>query len=138
MMTTALRKSASRPPASVSRASPSACNSRSKNDASAFSTSSSSSTLNGCSRTLAVSKPSLPKTPPTSLRTATASAYSLMSNRVRRSFEPKRNSATALAISVFPTPVGPMNRSDAMGRFGRVRPAFTVARRSVTSATASG
>ena len=39
----------------------------------------------------------VPKPPPTSRRTLTGSAYSLMSNRVSRSCEPNRNSARAFA-----------------------------------------
>ena len=60
-----------------------------------------------------------------------------MSKRVSRSREPNANSATALANSVLPTPVGPMNSSDAIGRPGRVSPAFAVASTSTTRSTAS-
>ena len=44
--------------------------------------------------------------------------YSLMSSRIIRSPEPKRYSASALAISVLPVPVGPTNSSTACGRVG--------------------
>ena len=133
----ALEKSATRPPASVKRPSPNSCKSKSKNDGSAFSTSSKRTTAKGCSRILAVSWPSVAPTPPMSRLTARGSAYSLMSKRSKRLRSRKKNSASAFAISVLPTPVGPMNKSDAMGRRGRVRPAFTVAIKSVTSRTAS-
>ena len=60
-----------------------------------------------------------------------------MSKRVSRSREPNRNSASALAVSVLPTPVGPMNSSDAIGLRGRFSPALTAAITSTTSSTAS-
>ena len=42
-----------------------------------------------------------------------------------------------MASSVLPTPVGPMNISEAIGLPGRARPALTVASRSTTRSTAS-
>ena len=41
---------------------------------------------------------------------------SLMSRRIIRSGDPKRNSASALAISVLPVPVGPTKRKTPSGR----------------------
>ncbi len=64
--------------------------------------------------------------------------YSLMSSRIIRSPEPNRNSASALAISVLPVPVGPTNSRTACGRVGSVSPAFTSATRSTMHSTASG
>ena len=59
--------------------------------------------------------------------------YSLMSSRTRRSAEPKRNSASAFAISVFPVPVGPTKRNTPSGRVGSVTPALIIAIRSTTA-----
>ena len=36
---------------------------------------------------------------------------------------PKRNSASVLASSVFPTPDGPRKMNEPLGRFGSLRPA---------------
>mmetsp|Transcript_25212 Transcript_25212/g.45746 ORF Transcript_25212/g.45746 Transcript_25212/m.45746 type:complete len:227 (+) Transcript_25212:1146-1826(+) len=55
--------------------------------------------------------------------TACFSMYSLMSIRTMASSELKRNEASALANSVLPTPEGPRNMNDAMGRFGSDSPA---------------
>src|SRR3954463_15548454 len=55
-----------------------------------------------------------------------------MSRRIIRSGEPNRYSASALAISVLPVPVGPTNSSTACGRVGSVSPALTRATRSTT------
>src|SRR3982750_2595324 len=49
--------------------------------------------------------------------------YSDMSIRTMACSESNMNSASALASSVFPTPVGPMNRKAPIGRFGSRRPA---------------
>ena len=48
---------------------------------------------------------------------------SLMSMRTIASGESNRNSASALHSSVLPTPVGPRNRNEPLGRFGSDRPA---------------
>ena len=68
---------------------------------------------------------------------ADGSEYSLMSNRIMRLRSRKKNSAMVFAISVLPTPVGPMNSSDAIGRSGRVRPALTDAIKSTITSTDS-
>ena len=52
--------------------------------------------------------------------------------------EPNRYSASALAISVLPVPVGPTNSSTACGRVGSVSPALSSATRSTMHSTASG
>ena len=44
--------------------------------------------------------------------------YSLMSMRTMRSSSSNRNSARARASSVLPTPVGPRNRNEPIGRRG--------------------
>jgi hypothetical protein len=59
-----------------------------------------------------------------------------MSMRIIRWRSRYRNSASDLAISVLPTPVGPMNRSEASGRSGRASAALTVASRSTIASTA--
>ena len=51
------------------------------------------------------------------------SMYSDMSSWISASSSPNRNSASALASSVFPTPEGPRKMNDPDGRFGSFRPA---------------
>src|SRR5215471_16118417 len=48
---------------------------------------------------------------------------SLMSKRISDFSLPNKNSASARATSVLPTPVGPKNRNDPAGRFGDFNPA---------------
>ena len=126
MITIALRKSAVRPRASVSRPSPSAESSASKTSGCAFSISSSSTTQNGCSRTrrrqLAALAVAGCQPEPISFATASPLPYSPMSKRITRSRLPNRNSASALASSVLPTPVGPTKKSVASGLPGSCRP----------------
>ncbi len=140
MMITAWRKSATAPRASLSRPSSKTCRNTSQTLVSAFSNSSSSTTENGCRRiwpTSERSSRSLSRSP--SIRHAEpAFWYSLMSIRTIRSPDPNRNSASALAISVLPVPVGPTNSSTACGRVGSVSPALISATRSTMQSTASG
>ena len=49
--------------------------------------------------------------------------YSDMSRRTIAFSSSKRNSASARASSVLPTPVGPRKRNEPMGRFGSFMPA---------------
>src|SRR3954447_11536861 len=49
--------------------------------------------------------------------------YSDMSMRIIASSSPKRNSASVRASSVLPTPDGPRNTKEPVGRFGSLRPA---------------
>ena len=49
--------------------------------------------------------------------------YSDMSSRTIACSSSNRNSASARASSVFPTPVGPTKMKEPMGRFGSERPA---------------
>src|ERR687894_221443 len=51
------------------------------------------------------------------------SMYSLMSTRMSALRSAKRNSASARASSVFPTPVGPAKMNEPMGRRGSLSPA---------------
>ena len=51
------------------------------------------------------------------------SMYSLMSMRIIACSSSKRNSASARASSVLPTPVGPRKMNEPMGRFGSCKPA---------------
>src|SRR6266581_1512517 len=60
---------------------------------------------------------------PTSRATECFSLYSLMSMRTTARSSSKRNSASALASSVLPTPVGPRNRKEPVGRSGSEMPA---------------
>ena len=46
-----------------------------------------------------------------------------MSIRIIESSSPNRNSARVRASSVFPTPEGPRNTNEPVGRFGSLRPA---------------
>ena len=50
--------------------------------------------------------------------TACFSMYSDMSSRIMAVSSSNRNSARALVSSVLPTPVGPRNRNEPIGRFG--------------------
>ena len=54
--------------------------------------------------------------------TACFSMYSLMSMRTIAWSESNRNSASAFAVSVLPTPVGPRKTNEPMGRLGSCRP----------------
>ena len=49
--------------------------------------------------------------------------YSDMSSWIIEDSSPNRNSASALAVSVLPTPDGPKKMNDPDGRFGSLRPA---------------
>src|SRR6185295_19357739 len=51
------------------------------------------------------------------------SMYSLMSTRMRADSSANRNLARARASSVLPTPVGPQNTNEPMGRLGSLSPA---------------
>ena len=51
------------------------------------------------------------------------SMYSLMSSAMSEFSSPNRNSASVLASSVLPTPVGPRKMNEPLGRFGSFRPA---------------
>ena len=65
------------------------------------------------------------------------SIYSLMSMRTRFFSLSNRASASALASSVLPTPVGPRNRKEPMGLSGSEMPARERRMASLTSRTAS-
>ena len=63
--------------------------------------------------------------------------YSDMSRRTIALSSSNRNSASARAVSVFPTPVGPRKMKDPMGRFGSERPARARRTAAETASTAS-
>ena len=63
--------------------------------------------------------------------------YSLMSIRVIACSSSNRNAASARASSVLPTPVGPRNRNEPMGRRGSLSPARARRTASDTAAMAS-
>ena len=128
MISTVLVKSTVRPWPSVSRPSSSTCRRTLNTSWWAFSISSSSTTLYGRRRTASVSWPpsSYPTYPggaPTSLLTECFSEYSPMSIRTTAFSSSKRNDASARASSVLPTPVGPRNMNDPIGRLGSDKPA---------------
>ena len=50
------------------------------------------------------------------------SMYSDMSRRIMARSSSNRNSASARASSVLPTPVGPRKRNEPIGRFGSLKP----------------
>ena len=141
MTITAWRKSAVAPRGSLSRPSSNTCRNRSQTLGSAFSNSSSSTTENGWRRIRRHERRVLGARRRRRRASATREPgfwYSLMSSRIIRSPEPNRNSASALAISVLPVPVGPTNSSTACGRVGSVSPALSSATRSTMHSTASG
>ena len=63
--------------------------------------------------------------------------YSLMSMRTSAVSSSNRNSASARAVSVLPTPVGPRNRNEPIGRRGSLSPARARRTASETAWTAS-
>ena len=63
--------------------------------------------------------------------------YSDISTRIRFCSEPKITSAIALDSSVFPTPVGPRNIKEPMGRFGSFKPTRPLLIACATAFTAS-
>ena len=129
------RKSATWPMASVSRPSSNTCRNRSQIVACAFSNSSSSTTENGCLRTRLISESRVVAAQ--DLVRGLGVWNSLMSRRIMRSTEPNRYSATVLASSVLPVPVGPANRNTPIGLPGSLRPALSMAMRSTMAVTAS-
>ena len=60
-----------------------------------------------------------------------------MSMRTMARGSSNRKSASALASSVLPTPVGPMNRNEPVGRSGSEMPALARRTASETTRTAS-
>src|SRR5213079_628980 len=70
--------------------------------------------------------------------TACFSMYSDMSSRTMAFSSSNRKSASARAVSVFPTPVGPRKMNDPVGRFGSCRPARARRTALATAASASG
>ncbi len=120
-----IRKSTSRPAASVKRPSPRTPSSRSNTCGCAFSISSSSTTDSGCARTFDASDPELSRTS-SMRRNACPAMNSLMSSRIIRCSSPNRYRVSCLASSVFPTPVGPTKSSVPTGRSGSLSRALSL------------
>ena len=139
-MTTHRRKSAVRPWWSVRRPSSKSCRKTFQMLLCDFSNSSRRTTENGFARTDEMSvAASYCMLESASSRSRLCSVWnSVMSSRTRRSADPKRNSASAFAISVLPVPVGPTKRNTPSGRVGSVRLALIRAMRSTRQSTASG
>src|SRR5436309_145452 len=74
---------------------------------------------------------------PMNRATVCFSMYSDMSSRTMLSSSSNRVAASARASSVFPTPVGPRNRKEPMGRLGSLMPARARTTASATARTAS-
>src|SRR5699024_12838440 len=72
----------------------------------------------------ASSFPTQPGGEPMILGTACFSIYSLISDRKSASRSPNHSSANTLDNSVLPTPVGPTNRNEPIGRYLDFRPAL--------------
>mmetsp|Transcript_6428 Transcript_6428/g.16336 ORF Transcript_6428/g.16336 Transcript_6428/m.16336 type:complete len:241 (-) Transcript_6428:1443-2165(-) len=83
------------------------------------------------------SKPTYPGGAPIKRLTVCFSMYSLMSILTMASSLLKRKLASVLASSVLPTPVGPKNMKEAVGRLGSARPALLRMMASATAVTAS-
>jgi len=143
MMIIAWRKSAVDPEASVKRPSSKSCRKMSQTCGTVFSISSSSTIENGCLRIWWTRAPlstlgAAPAGRPRIRSSASGPCSSLISRRIIRSGEPKSHSASALAIAVFPVPVGPAKRKTPSGRRASFSPALTSATRSTRQSTASG
>ena len=124
---TVLRKSTVRPCPSVSRPSSSSCSSALKTSGCAFSTSSNRITWYGRRRTASVSSAALVVADVAGRRTdqpGDGVPLHVLGHveAQQASSSSNRNSASALASSVLPTPVGPRNRKQPMGRFGSLKP----------------
>ena len=122
-------KSTARPWESVRRPSSRICSSVLKTSGWAFSTSSKSTTREGLAAhglgelaALVVADVARGRADEAT-DTECFSMYSLMSSWMSASSSSKRNSASVLASSVLPTPVGPRKMNDPPGRFGSFRPA---------------
>ncbi len=83
-------------------------------DCRAFSNSSSNMTEYGCSRSIVGSVPAVSPSP-MSFSSASSPLNSDISMRCIFPSPPKKMLARALAVSVFPTPVGPKNKNEPMG-----------------------
>lgn len=71
----------------------------------------------------ASSCPTYPGGEPIILDTVCFSIYSLISKRTNASRVPNNSSASTFDNSVFPTPVGPTNKKDPIGRYLDFNPA---------------
>ena len=139
---TAFVKSTVLPCPSVKRPSSNTCKRILKKSECAFSTSSKRMTLYGFLRTASVncppsSYPTYPGGAPTRRDTSCFSIYSDISKRIIFFSLPNIDSASALANSVFPTPVDPKNRNEPIGLLGSLRPALALRIAFATEFTAS-
>ncbi len=124
---TVFLKSTFRPLASVKWPSSRTCNKILKTSGWAFSTSSNRITEYGFWRIFSVnwppsSYPTYPGGEPIKRLVLYFSINSDISTRTNASSLPNMASASALASSVFPTPVGPKNINEPIGRFGSFNP----------------
>ena len=71
------------------------------------------------------------------METLCFSMYSDISTRIRALSVPNMASARALHSSVFPTPVGPKNKKDPIGRLGSLSPTRPLRMAFATAVTAS-
>ena len=142
MMMIVFLKLTTRPLLSVNRPSSNTCNRILNTSGCAFSISSNNTTEYGLRRMASVncppsSYPTYPGGAPTKRETLCFSWYSLMSIRVIIVSSSNRNSASALANSVLPTPVVPRKINDPIGRFGSCSLARLRRTASATAAIAS-
>ena len=142
IMITVFEKSTFLPCESVMCPSSNTCKKILNTSGCAFSISSSKMTEYGCLLTCSLSCPpsSCPTYPggePISFATLCFSIYSDISTRIIEFSSPKRASARALDNSVFPTPVGPRNKNEPIGRFGSFSPTLPRLIDFATAVTAS-
>ncbi len=83
------------------------------------------------------SYPTYPGGDPIIRDTLCFSIYSDISTRIRELSVPNMASAKVLHSSVFPTPVGPKNKKEPMGRFGSFNPTLPLRIALETAVTAS-
>ena len=108
----------------------------------AFSISSNKRTEYGLRRTFSLSwppssKPTYPGGEPIIFETLCFSIYSDISTRIIFFSEPNTASARVFESSVFPTPVGPRNKKEPIGRFGSFKPTRPLRTARDTASTAS-
>jgi len=120
----------------------STCSKILKTSGCAFSISSNKTTEYGFLRTFSLSCPpsSWPTYPggePIIFDTLCFSIYSDISTRIIDCSLPNTASASAFEISVFPTPVGPKNRKEPIGRLGSFNPTRPLRTAFATALTAS-
>ena len=118
------------------------CNKILNTSACAFSISSNKTTEYGFRLTFSLncppsSNPTYPGGEPINFDTLCFSIYSDISTRIIAFSVPNTASANAFDNSVFPTPVGPRNRKEPIGRFGSFNPTRPRLTAFATAVTAS-